>query len=390
MSNPVFLLGGGLNGLAVARSLGRYSVPVYLFGAKPDDIACRSRYVTTVDYSDSIDHSRLIEQLGKTAQTFRQKPALFYISDKFLEMCSDHRNELDEYFCVNLPSAASVHTVINKGEFGHFCVKQNLPAPNSWAPESQADIEQCSNQARFPVVIKPRFSHGTAQKEFKDNGTFAKMVLVSEPDELKQYYSAFIDIGIRLIVQEYIDGPDNEHYSYCSYRTSSSKELVGFGFRKLRIHPIHGGVGTFAEVYNEPDLVGPAREVLDKLQFKGVSSVCFKRDIRTGQLMLHEVNGRFPMGHSAGLLCGVDVPYVAYLDITGASVSTNLLQRTAGQGKWILLGTDMNSFRAYRAANEISVWQWLKSLLQVRRCAEFASDDLRPFNFFMISLISRA
>jgi hypothetical protein len=50
----------------------------------------------------------------------------------------------------------------------------------------------------------------------------------------------------------------------------------------------------------------------------------------------------------------------------------------------------MNSFRAYRAANEISVWQWLKSLLQVRRCAEFASDDLRPFNFFMNSLISRA
>ena len=390
MNNPAFLLGGGLNGLAVAQSLGRRSIPVYLFGVMADDIACRSRYVTGVEYSVVNDNSRIIEQIKSNAQNLSQKPVLLYVSDKFLEVSSNCRDDLKDICHLNLPSTHSVRAVIDKRIFGQFCAENDLPAPRTWAPESQSDIEMCLSKARFPVVIKPIFSHGPAYQKFKDDGVFAKMILVNDAKQLISYFSKFDEIGLRLIVQEYINGQDSEHFSYCSYRTSESQELVGFGFRKIRLHPIHGGVGTFAETYNKPDLIDVGREVVDKLQFKGVSSACFKRDISSGKLMLHEVNGRFPMGHSVGPLCGIDVPYVAYLDIMGVSVPDHLLHRTAGGGKWILLNTDFNSFRAYRAAKEITVWQWLKSLSQVRRCVEFAPDDLRPFAYFLKSLIYRA
>lgn len=387
MTAAAFVLGGGINGLAVVRSLGRASVSTHLFVASTDDIACHSRYTTAHTWVGSEDPDRLVRQLKDTARILDQKPVLLYVSDENLEFVSSRRDELQEFCHLNLPSKIAIDTVIDKGKFGHFCLLHKLPAPRTWAPETQEQFEDCSERATYPVIVKPILAHHADTKNFNNDGVFAKMILVRNATDLAASYSRLTGQGANLLIQEYIEGADNEHYSYCSYRNADGEQLAGFGVRKIRLFPIHGGAGTFAEISDDTDLAIEAKNVIDKLQFKGVSSVCFKRDANTGKLMLHEVNGRFPMWHSASRLCGIDLPYLAYQDIAGSHAAKVVGHR--GIGKWMALNPDISAFRSYRNVGELSALAWLRSLLSVRTCAEFALDDLRPFIYLLATLLQR-
>ena len=387
MARPAFVLGSGINAMWVARSLGRRLIPTYVFTQKPEDIAYHSRYVTACEYCDDSKAPDTIEQLKQAAGRLNAKPVVLIATDSFLEIVSDHKEEISEFATVGLPATEIVNTVINKGTFGEFCTTHELPAPSTWVVESQKQYDSCKAIANFPVILKPVVSHTAGQDKFLIDGAIPKVVVIEDAAELERRYSELKGSCTRFLVQEYIKGDDSNHYSYCSYWNSDLKEIAGVGIRKLRVHPIHGGIGTFAEIYNDSELVGAAREVVEKLGFTGISSVCFKRDARTGELRIHEMNGRFPVWHSASHLCGIDLPYIAYQDMVGADVQR--AKPVSAKGKWVSLKSDIGSFRQYRQAGELGLFQWLRSLFQVRLMAEFAMDDWRPFVFFVGQILIR-
>ena len=388
LTTPVFVLGKGITALSVAQSIGIFSIPVYLLGSSKNDIAYYSRYATAIDQVDVGDSGQVIDRLRETAMSLRCKPVLLCCSDVFLEMISTNRHKLQEFCYLNLPSKEAVATVLDKRMFGDFCASYELPAPRSWTLETPEQLAICRVKARYPVVIKPAFSHeATAQNFHQKNGKYAKMILARNAVELGRYHTELTGYGATILVQEYIDGPDCEHYSYVSYRDSGSREIAGVGLRKLRVWPIHAGVGTFVEVIEDAELAAESKNLLDKLHYQGISSVCFKRDASNGKLMLHEVNGRFPQPHLGSRLCGINLPYVAYQNALSQKV--NIERVSYENKKCVLLGLDISAFRDYRRLGELSTLDWLKSLWQVRVCAELAWDDLRPFVFFLKSMVRR-
>jgi predicted ATP-grasp superfamily ATP-dependent carboligase len=383
VTTPAFVLGKGITALSVVQGIGRYSVPAYLLGSNKDDIAYHSRYVTPIDRVDVNDPDQIIDRLREMAASLGCKPVLLCCSDFYLQMVSENRDRFQEFCRLDLPSTEAVATVLNKGLFGDFCALNNLPAPRSWALRTADHFDECKTEARFPVAIKPVFSHKAKAENFQKNGKYASMILARDAAELARYYTELTGYGANLLVMEYIDGPDSEHYSYISYRNSESREVAGVGIRKIRVFPIHAGVGTFAEVTEDAELTAQSNNLLDKLNYRGISSVCFKRDMSTGKLMLHELNGRFPQPHSGSRLCGINLPYVAYRGALG--LQADIQRVPAGSRKWILLDLDFQAFRHYRPAGELSTVGWLKSLVRVRVCTEFALDDMRPFLFFLRS-----
>ena len=388
MSTPAIILDNGINALTAARCLGRLSVPVYLFESDRQDIAYYSRYVKVLEKSTDITVGAFVTQIRRIAEASDSKPVLICAADRYLQILSSHREELQEFCRFTIPSPAAIDTVLDKGLFGDFCAAHDLPAPRSWTPETKRQLDEYLDQITFPVLIKPTIAHNADEQEFQKDGEFAKMILVENKSELDKYYSELKRQGANLLIQEYIPGPDREHYSYYSYRNSASEELVGVGVRKTRLNPIHGGAGSFIEYTDSEELATTSRTLLDKLNYTGISSVCFKRHQHTGKLMLHEVNGRLPMGHATSLLCNINLPYVAYQDALGLQVE--LQQKAPGNYKWIALGNDFDSFRKYRRAGELSTMKWLWSLRNVRVCAEFGFDDLRPFVFFLRQRVRRA
>ncbi len=388
MENPAFILGDGSNALSVIRGLGRASIQTHLFGAGKDDIASHSRYPRVTYLPESANPEAVIQQVCTASHQYSNRPVLLFTSDKYLEIVSSNRGELSKYCDFVIPSAEAVKRVLDKTEFSHFCAHEKLPAPQSWSPVSAKQVESCIDQIRFPAVIKPIFAHKAEETRFNNKGKFAKMILVNSEVELCWYFSVLAKQGATVLIQECINGPDNEHYSYCSYRNSENKELVSFCIRKHRIYPVHGGAGTFAEVIDDDEIVEIGRSAVEKLNYKGVSSVCFKRDTTTGRLMIHEINGRFPMVHSASQMSGVNIPLIVYQDTIGTSSQAVSINNKCS-GKWILLNSDINAYRGYSELDELSLLAWLTSLFQVRYCVEFDMNDLRPFFFMLRNIIKR-
>ena len=320
MTTPAIVLGNGLTAMTTARSLGRCGIPVYAIGPTEKDITRYSRHAMVVEQPAQITPESVVTGIRDTAKRTGSRPVVFCASDEYLEILSTHR-ELVRNDCITmLPSPLAVDTVLDKTKFASFCRHHDLLAPRTWSPETSEQFEECRDEAVFPVVIKPNFAHGSDLQKFQRNETFAKILLVGNRRELDDRYRELRGIGANVLVQEYIPGPDHEHYSYYSYRNASSTELCGVGVRKIRLTPIHGGAGTFIEIENNPELAETSRNLLDKLQYTGIVSVCCKRDARTGKFVLHEVNGRIPMGHGSSVLVGIDLPYIAYQDTIGEPI----------------------------------------------------------------------
>jgi len=387
LTTPAVVLGKGVTALTVAQDVGRNSVPVYLLGSDSKDIAYHSRYTIPIENVDITNAYDVTRRIGEIAEKLNCQPVLLCCSDYFLQMVAANRNAFEKVAILNMPSSEAVATVLDKGLFGEFCARHDLPAPRSWAPTKQAEFQACVRKARFPVVIKPVFSHKAKEENFQENGNYAMMILAHSPDELEKHYDVLSAYGAQLLIQEYIQGLDSEHYSYVSCRDAESREIVGVGIRKERVFPVHAGVGTFIEVSDDMELATQSNILLDKLNYKGISSVCFKRDIDSGKLRLHEVNGRFPQGQATSQLCGVNLPYVVYQGALGYAANIRRVPSTSK--KWIILGLDFDAFRDYRKCGELSTLTWLKTLASIRGCGEFAWDDLKPFLFFIGSRISR-
>lgn len=359
-----------------------------VFTSDSNDIAGSSRHVSALEQVDDSDPAGVIDRLKKVGSEFESKPVLLVAADNFLQIVAAHRRELDERFLINLPASGVIDTVMDKGMFGEFTSKYELPAPRSWDVETDDDVEQCIGEAGFPVIIKPVFAHAAVEEKFQEGGVDAKMILVEDVADLRRNYSILIKTTERLLVQEYIKGIDDEHYSYCAYRNSDGQELTGVGVRKLRLLPIHAGAGTFVEISEDEELVEKSRQVIDALGYTGISSTCFKRNSATGKLVMHEVNGRFPAWHGISQLAGVELPLIAYQDMIGAPLSVR--KKSAGNRKWIALKQDFSASREYRRAGELTLLQWLRSLSQVRLCAEFAMADPGPFFHMLKRSLSRA
>jgi D-aspartate ligase len=65
-----------------------------------------------------------------------------------------------------------------------------------------------------------------------------------------------------------------------------------------------------------PDVAELGREVLARVGLRGVAKLDFKRD-EHGRLHLLEINARFNLWHHPGAVAGVNLPALAYADLTG-------------------------------------------------------------------------
>ena len=179
------------------------------------------------------------------------------------------------------------------------------------------------------------------------------------------------------IVQEFIQGDDSDHFSYVSYMDRDGRELAGLCVRKLRVHPSHGGAASCATVSSDPAMEAAGRTILRQLGYRSIASVCFKRDPRTGQARIYEINGRLPLCHQVFQLAGIDLPWLMYRDAQGLECEPCGPPRPCGH--WMAFNYDVAAARAYRRAGELTFTQWLRSLLKVRMIVELDPRDPGPF-----------
>jgi predicted ATP-grasp superfamily ATP-dependent carboligase len=380
----VFVLGMGLTGLAVARSLGRRGIPVWGFDDDPKRIGFSSRFCkgmvcpAPVSEEDALAEFLLLRGRGAGG-----RPILFPTSDEFLLAVSSQRERLSPVYSLPLADRDVILAMNDKRRFHELTKRFGVPSPRTYFPRDLQDLERIAEEVSYPCILKPIYS-------FLYSGRFVKVVRATSRKDLLDQYAEIFSSRNDAIVQEVIAGPDDQQYAVGSYLNGNSEAIAVFISRKIRQRPAGFGIGTFYESCDNPVLQQRSLSFLQGVGYRGLSEIEYKRDSRDGEYKIIEVNTRPWIQVSHAYRLGIDFPYLAYRELAGEDVTPVEAERRCV--KWIHFGEDLSTVlgrNGYLASGEWRRGDWLRSLRGDKTYAVFARDDMKPFLKSVFELLSR-
>lgn len=364
------VVGGDHPGLAIARSLGRRGIPVYLI----DDQFCVSsfsRYATKVIRVESIlDERKTVDAVLEVGRRYNLRNwILFPTRDENVAAFSRYRPELAEFFRVTTGDWKSIEWAWDKKKTYELSERLNIPCPKTFNPRSMEELPELFS--RLPLAIKP------AVKENFFYATGAKAWRADTPEQLTSLYekAARQIKPEEILIQEIVPGDGNEQYSYCAF-VRDGFPLCVLTARRARQHPREfGRAATYVETIDAPEIEVLSERFLKSINYHGVVEIEFKRDPRNGEYKLLDVNAR-PWGfHAIGSACGVDFPYLVYADQMGLPIEP--ASAVPGVG-WLRLVSDVPTAISDLLHGSLSVGTYLRSLRATRVESVFSWRDPSP------------
>ena len=376
MSQPPAVLIGldSLQGLQTARILARRGIPVIGIARDPHHYCCRTNVCSEIIYADT-ESDQLVQTLQELALRLEQKAVLFPCEDANVLLVSRHRQVLGYWYHVALPEPEIVETLIDKIRFATFAKEHDLPIPYTVSLDSRADVERAIETMRFPCIMKPPIS---AAPEWEHN-TMAKAFKVSTPEDLRDLYAHFSRWSASFLLQEYIEGPETNHYTCNCYFDANSTPLVVFTTQKIRQWPPRTGQACLGVSCHNEIVADETVRMFQSVNYRGLGYAEMKKDARTGNYFFIEPNIGRPTGRSATAeAAGVELLYTMYCDAIGALIPS----KPTGQPKrvtWIFLRQDLQSALFYWKQGELSLLDWWRSWRGRKTYALFSWRDPQPF-----------
>jgi D-aspartate ligase len=306
------VVGGTLNGLGVVRSLAAGGVPVVAVDTTRRCPAAWSRHCTYAR-APRLEGAELIDVLVRLASRLEGRPVLILTSDESVLSVSAARGEIEPLYRIDLPAPGMVEALADKVGFHALAVREGLPVPRSRTVTREADLEGIG-ELEPPIVVKP------ADKTLVLAGVVERTV---RADSIAQARAAAAQMLTRvpaLVVQEWVEGPDTE-ILFTLFTCDREGSLIGiFPGRKLVCSP--PAVGTTAVCAAAPEvaeeLYRHTREFVARVGYRGLGSLEFKRDVRSGRIVIIEPTvGRTDWQEEIATLCGVNLPLLAYRSALG-------------------------------------------------------------------------
>jgi len=384
-NNPTaVVIGLSINALSIIRSLGRRSIEVIAISSSFAEYAAKSRYCRVI-YCEKLDGETLIKKLKDVGSSLGQKGSLFCTSDLSVLTVAEHQDELKEYYHFVLPTKETIEILMSKKLFYEFAFKHGFNVPQTFFISNVEDIENVGNTASYPCIIKPEYRDDYWNKKVS---TIDKILYAKSKDEYFNFFKNF-DISNRpLIVQEWIDGTDEDVFYCLTYLNRNHEPLAVFTGRKIRQFPVLTGSTAFAESIREPYIADESIRLLKTAGCIGICSVEFKRCQKDNIFKITEPTvGRTDTQEGSSINSGMDIPYIAYLDALGQDPAP--LSYFQERIKWINEPEDYSSIRSYLKNKNISLKELISSYKGKRTYALKAMDDPLPFIAFVSDKLKR-
>ncbi|MBP8270860.1 MAG: ATP-grasp domain-containing protein [Sphaerotilus sp.] len=258
----------------------------------------------------------------------------------------------------------TVNRMMDKRRFAAMAQALRLPVPSTHAPCTLQEVEALSRVVDFPVVLKP--AHPTAWKRPGLDPAIAraKALVIDAPDELMRVCCRIAPYGLDVVVQDYVPGADDLHYSVHAWigRSGAIERVVTT--RKWRTFPIQVGTGCYVETVSVPDLEAEATDILAQLRLRGMVVMNFKRDVRTGQFMLLEVNPRLSCNSLLLTRAGFNLPWLVYNEVCGRQTVAPALADWRVGMRYLSAKADFLAFRALAREGRMGWGEYLRSVLR--------------------------
>ena len=371
---PAVVLDLSANGIGIVRSLGRKGISVFAFDTEQKYRNGRTRYAECGACPHPVfNEGELLQFLLELSRKFPGKAVLFAGADDYVSFISKNRDALSEHYHFLLPEPSMIEAVLDKRSTYELALKHNIPCPKTLIVGKESRFEDFVGQMTFPCILKPVYSADYRRRMNK------KAIVIDRADQLKEKYLHYSQYG-ELMIQELIPGGEDQLYSVATLFDDSMTLTAVFMGQKLRQYPPYFGSGSLVRSVRDDKIAEAGVSFLRDLGFRGFGMAEYKLDRRDGQLKFLEINARTWYWHSLAQACGVDLPYLYYLSVTGQNPQPVTEQKTGI--KWLYLVRDFLSFQDEQNC-DVSFWDWLKSLSGKKDYALFAWDD--PLPFFRIS-----
>lgn len=372
--NPVIAIGE----ISLLKSIKDLNTKIILCGENEENLSWYSKYAHKKIRVPSYDTPEFIEKLCKIGKDLNRKAVIYSDDDRALLNISNNRKQLKEYYLFLYPELKMLQKILDKQAFIKLSDQHELPTPISRPVKTVSTVFEVAEKMPYPCVIKPTERHYWWGENFINAvGYYKKAIKCSSPQELIDTYIKIATVNSSVVIQEYVVGPDKNHYSINLFVTHDGKIKGYYICRKFRIYPRGAGVGTIVVTVDLPKLFNISRKIIQKLDLVGLVNLQFKKDQRTGDYKLLEIQNRNSMYSLIGNVAGAPLAEINYKYMTGQKLSDTLV--TAKEGvKYIDLVRDLKAFKQYHEAGEINLSNWIRSLKGVRVFSMISYRDPGP------------
>jgi predicted ATP-grasp superfamily ATP-dependent carboligase len=313
--HPVCLLlvdGAWGSPLHAMRSLRERGVATYVVAAGSGAaILGRSRYCAgaiDLDASDPVEFVRAaVSWLGR--QHPRGPVVVLPLSDRMVSFVDEGRDRLADRFLIAAPPPELTRMLVDKSLSFRLAEQVGMDVP-AWTSVAGADDLPGALTLRLPVVVRPS-SWATVGEEY------FKVAVHHDRSALEADLRSKLASGARLVVQEYLDVPEDAVEFGIVWRSLDGSVTAVCTGRKRRQAGADGGVMVWGEAVPLPDVNEEAVRFLDGSGFTGLGGIEFIRD--RGRLRFIEFNPRLEAIHFLAKAAGVDTLPMAVRDLMGAT-----------------------------------------------------------------------
>ncbi len=315
---PAIVIGAGINGLGVARSLARAGVPTWLAESDPNRVELTTRaanpLILTALHGDGLVEA--LVRIGST-QFANQRPVLLLTQEESVRSVSQERARLAALYRFTLPPAATVEALQHKFGFQALAEKSGAPVPPLVRVRGEADLAALA-RLHYPVVVKP----GTRDDAYGHR--FKKAYRVESATAAAELVQTMLPVLADIVVQEWTEGPDSNIYFCLQHLDPNGQVTASFTGHKVRSWPpqVGGTASCTPAPAADAELAALTAKFFRDTGAVGLAAMEYKRDIRTGEFrMVEPTIGRTDYQAEIATLNGVNLPYAAYCSAIGTPLA---------------------------------------------------------------------
>lgn len=364
------VIGGNLNGLSIARSLGREGVPVWVVTPPSIKLASSSRYTQrTLPWPDGDDDSQVAYLLELADRHHLDRWVLYPTSDESAAVISKFRDALSHRFRVTTPTWDILRWAYDKRLTYQLAAEQQVDYPLTFCPRREVDIN--SYALHFPMILKPA-THAFASRFTADKAWPAANL----SELITRYRKALEMIPPELIlVQERIPGGGESQFSYAAL-CRDGEAIASLTARRTRQYPIDFGYSSsMVETLDVPEIVAYSERLLSAIRYTGLVEVEYKLDPRDERYKLLDINPRLWTWSTLGARAGVDFPYLLWQMMMDEPVRKQIARAGA---RWVRMSTDVPAAIQEMIRGRLTLRSYLRSLRRPIELSLMAADDPLP------------
>ena len=371
---PAIVMARVLTGLSTVRALGRAGVPVYVVYFDPDDPVRLSRYAARAVWFDeaTAGPEELLLLVEELARGLGCSPPVLPTSDRDALLLCAHRERLARVARLWTTSLENLIRVVRKDLLYERARQCGLPLIPACRGPSLADYEAWVCEQPGPYIVKTGSHADQAGRFEKANRVFERA------DMLLEFLAA--QAPGTCVVQRVVQGGDGFIFDTYGLTSEDGDMRVITSHRRWRQLPPHFGATTFGEIPAQG--IGPLEErmfaytsrLLREARFHGIFGIEWLLDRAAGELYLIDFNARpfLSIGHLTD--CGLNLPWLAYLDLIGRLPQNQVQRPRLKHRLWIDFARDLHTYRAGEPGTRRSL---PGRLLDAARCRSFAYADWR-------------